>query len=203
MNVEEKEQISSYLKWIELFLILVVVIIIVHYAAVPINGFFENTLGESLEAKFAGPLVEEFLKSLGIITLICIYSSDSLREILPNKKEVNFLSFRNRIYLVGIISGLLFGVFEDMGGYGFSGFRIATPFLHAIETGLVAIGIYFVVRDGKKGIIKLILIFISAFSIHSITNHLSLAGLVLHQAVLAVGATFIVFGTIWYIVFYQ
>ncbi len=133
----------------------------------PINNFFEPFLGEYHQAIIEAPITEEILKTTGLLIL----ASASLR--LKNFEFFNSLEFG---YITGYSIGILIGIFENIFSYEtFSGFRVVTPFSHAIETGIVGIGIYYLASEGRKGLVKLVLTFLISISIHSIWNMVGLA----------------------------
>jgi RsiW-degrading membrane proteinase PrsW (M82 family) len=142
-----------------------------------INSFFKGVLGEEVGARIEAPIVEELLKPLSLVILAAVLS-------LANRKRsvrINWLRSMKVDYAIGYVSGLTFGVLESEIAYGtFSGLRSVTPFFHAFNTGLVGIGIYYVLAGRKKGLTKLISLYFSVVLLHSAWNSIG------SQAVLAV-----------------
>lgn len=200
---ETENQNLSLFDTLTLVLIWVILIGIAVLLAAKINSFWGNILGQGIQKKIEAPLVEEFLKSLGLVTLIFISNKireyEFLKKILPDTEELKFLKSFEWIYLIGLASGLLFGFFENYIIYGFEGLRLFTPFLHAFYTSFVAIGIYFAVSNGRKGIIKLIFMYFAGVSIHVLANYLSLRGLVIWQKGLVIVALSIILLTSVYL----
>lgn len=198
----ENQNLSLFDKLI-LLLIWVMLVGIAVLLAAKINSFFGNVLSQGIQKKIEAPLVEEFLKSLSLITLVFISNKireyKFLKEIFPTIKELKFLKSFEWIYLIGFSSGFLFGFFENCLLYGFAGLRLFTPFLHAFYTSFVAIGIYFAVSNGRKGIMKLIFMYFVGVSIHVLANYLSLKGLVIFQKGLVIVALSIILMTIAYL----
>ena len=145
--------------------------------AANINSFFRGVLREETHARIEDPIVEELLKPLSLVILAAMFS-------LANRKRsvrINWLRSMKVDYAIGYASGLTFGVLESGIAYGtFSGLRAITPFLHALGTGIVGIGIYYMLARGKRGIVELIPLYFSAVLLHSAWNSIG------SQAVLAV-----------------
>jgi RsiW-degrading membrane proteinase PrsW (M82 family) len=144
--------------------------VLLSYAlAVGINSFFEGILGEKTQAELEAPFAEELLKPLGLIILAIA---------LPRAKRigragVGWLKSIKACYAIGYASGLVFGVLENWLSYDrFSGFRAATPFLHALGTGIVGVGIYYVLTRGKRGLGRFAFLYSVAFSFHFAWNNI-------------------------------
>lgn len=175
---------------IGLFLIIALAVAIILSGS--INSFFEGILGENAQASFEAPVVEELLKPLGLLLLAIVSVKKSRLKFLESI-EVN--------YMIGFIIGGLFGFYENYSVYGFfSGFRSATPLLHAFGTGIVAIGIYFMITDGRKGVNKLVLTYIAAVSIHMLWNNVASVGSRIVLAAIAISVTII--GLAMFLYFY-
>lgn len=159
-----------------LFAVLLLASVWLSYAlAVGINSFFEGILGEKTQAELEAPLVEELLKPLGLIVLAAVLSlANRIGSI-----KIGWLKSVKVCYAIGYASGLVFGVLENWLSYGtFSGFRAATPFLHALETGVVGVGIYYVFTRGKRGLARLVFLYSAAVLLHFAWNNIeSLAAL--------------------------
>lgn len=79
-------------------------------------------------------------------------------------------------YAIGYASGLVFGLLENWLSYGtLSGIRAATPFLHALETGMVGVGICYVLTRGRRGLVRLFFLYSGAVLLHFDWNSGSLA----------------------------
>jgi RsiW-degrading membrane proteinase PrsW (M82 family) len=132
-----------------------------------INSFFVGVLGEEVGARIEAPIVEELLKPLSLIILATMFSLANRKRLV----RINWLRSMKVDYAIGYASGLIFGVLESGITYRtFSGLRAITPFFHAFNTGLVGIGIYYVLTGGKKGIAKLVPIYLLAVLLHSTWN---------------------------------
>ncbi len=71
---------------------------------------------------------------------------------------MDFLESFEANYIIGYLSGSLFGILENFFVYGFfTGFRSATPLMHGLGTGIIGIGYYFIITDSKLGALNLIL----------------------------------------------
>jgi RsiW-degrading membrane proteinase PrsW (M82 family) len=148
-----------------------------------INSFFKGVLGEEIQKKLEAPFVEELLKPLGLLILaVVLWLANRIESV-----RVNWLRSIKVDYTVGYVSGLTFGLLEDWLSYGtFSGFRATTPFLHAFETGILGVGIYYVLTRGKRGLVKLIPLYFAAVSLHLAWNNI---GSPVALAVLGVSST--------------
>lgn len=165
-----------------LFVIQVFSLIILGFLfAGEINSFLQEVVGSELQSNFGAPIVEEVMKSLPLLGLTGIY----LRLA-----RLDFLESIKIDYIIGYSIGGLFGILENYYVYEFfTGFRSATPLLHAFGTGIVGIGIYFVINEGRGGIKKLLLMYLAAISIHSAWNNLASIGSSFLLAILAMAVT--------------
>jgi hypothetical protein len=153
-----------------------------------INSFFKRVLGEDVGARIEAPIVEELLKPLSLVILAAMFSLANRKRLV----KINWLRSMKVDYAIGYASGLTVGVLESGITYGtFSGVRAITPFFHAFNTGLVGIGICYVLTGGKKGLTKLIPLYLLAVLLHSTWNSIG------SQAVLAVfGLSMMIIGLI-------
>jgi RsiW-degrading membrane proteinase PrsW (M82 family) len=136
------------------------------------NSFFTGETKARLEA----PIVEELLKPLGLVILaaMLLWAEKKLRAKKKRPVRIDWLRSMKIDYAIGYASGLTFGILESWLSYGsFSGLRAVTPFFHAFTTGMVGIGIYFVLTGGKREIVKLIPIYIFVVLLHSTWNSVS------------------------------
>jgi len=132
-----------------------------------INSFFKGVLGEWAGARIEAPIVEELLKPLSLVILAAVLSRANRKRSV----RINWLRSIKVDYAIGYASGLAFGVLESGITYGtFSGLRAITPFLHALGTGIVGIGIYYMLARGKRGIVKLIPLYFLAVFLHAAWN---------------------------------
>jgi RsiW-degrading membrane proteinase PrsW (M82 family) len=143
------------------------------FLAGTINSFFAGIMGKDASAKFEAPFVEELLKPLGLVILAAVLLREEKRLRTKKKRPVriDWLRSMKIDYAIGYASGLTFGVLESWLSYGtFYGLREVTPFFHAFTTGMVGIGVYFVLTKRKRGLVKLISIYLLAVFLHSAWN---------------------------------
>jgi len=144
------------------------------HLAGPINSFFVGILGKDVSTKFEAPFVEELLKPLGLVILAAVLLQAEKRSRAKNRGRpirIDWLKSMKVDYAIGYASGFIFGVLESWLIYGtFSGLRSVTPFLHATTTGIVGVGIYYVLTGGNRGIVKLIPLYFLAVLLHSAWN---------------------------------
>lgn len=169
---------------------LILLVIVAYLAAGLINNLVEEVVGGDLQARFGAPIVEEFLKSLGLLVLALIYLK---------KARLGFLESLEFNYMIGFLLGGLFGVLENWFTYGFfTGFRSATPLIHALGTGIIGIGFYFIVSEGRKGIKKLLSTYLIAILIHSTWNNLASIQSIIPLEIMAITITITSLATFGY-----
>jgi RsiW-degrading membrane proteinase PrsW (M82 family) len=138
-----------------------------------INSFFRGILSEATQARIEAPIVEELLKPLGLVLLAATLLRAEKKQRAKKRRpiRIDWLKSMKVDYAIGYASGFMFGVLENLLSYRtFSGLRSVTPFLHAFTTGVVGVGIYFILISGKGGIVKFIPLYFSAVFIHSAWN---------------------------------
>ena len=139
------------------------------FLAGDINSFFKGILGEETQKKLEAPFVEELLKPLGLIVLATVFWSVNRLW----KAGIDWLKSMKVCYAIGYASGFVIGVLENWITYKeFSGFRAATPFSHALEAGIVGVGIYYVLTLGKRGLGRFALLYSTAVLLHLAWNNI-------------------------------
>ncbi|KXB09579.1 hypothetical protein AKJ46_00075 [candidate division MSBL1 archaeon SCGC-AAA833K04] len=173
-----------------LFVVLLALLVVLAYlSAGLINNLLEGLIGGDLQTRFGTPVVEEFLKSLGLLVLTLIY----LKRV-----RLGFLESLEVNYMIGFLLGGLFGVLENVFTYEFfTGLRSVTSLIHALATGIIGIGFYFVISEGVKGVKKLFSTYLIAILIHSTWNNLVSIESIIPLATMAITITIIGLTTFW------
>lgn len=165
---EELEEIAPLLEKIIIALLLITATFLAFGILTGANGVFESILGEEIQARIEAPLLEELLKPLGLILLGIIH---------VKKGKIEFLESLEAVYMLGFLLGGLIGILENFFSYGFfSGFRSATPFVHALNTGIFAIGLHHIINKGTEEIKTLLSTYLVAVIIHMTWNNIGLDG---------------------------
>jgi RsiW-degrading membrane proteinase PrsW (M82 family) len=125
--------------------------------AAEIHSLFPDAL---VRQRLEAPLVEEFLKVLGLLMLALAYRR--------GVRKMPWLEAEGSWYALGYVCGLLFGVVENFGYGEFGGLRFLALFSHALGSGLVGLGLYwgFFRRRGGWGILA----YSAAVLLHSLWN---------------------------------
>ncbi len=171
--------------------LLLVSVLLSYVLAVGINSFFEGILGEKAQAELEAPFVEELLKPLGLILLAAVlWWANRIGKV-----RVDWLKSAKVYYTIGYVSGLVFGLLENLLSYEkFSGLRGIAPFSHAFGAGMVGVGIYYVLTRGKGGLGMFAFLYSIAALLHFAWNNILAARAVLGAFETIIGlAAFLVF----------
>jgi RsiW-degrading membrane proteinase PrsW (M82 family) len=161
---EEKRGGSRVWRFVFLSVLFLLFTVMAFCLVAEINGFFERVLGERWQAGLEAPLVEELLKPLGLYVLVALSWT---------KLGVDFKS-SNLCYVVGYTGGLIFGLLENQSYGKFTGLRSLTPFSHALGAGLVGIGVYYLLKRGRRGVSRWVSLYLLAFALHGAWNNVGL-----------------------------
>ena len=161
---EEKRGGSRVWKFVFLSVLFLLFTVMAFCLVAEINGFFERVLGEGWQAGLEAPLVEELLKPLGLYAL----------AILSPRLEAR-LESRDLCYVLGYAGGLIFGFLENWLSYEkFTGLRSVTPFSHALGAGLVGMGVYYLLKRGRRGASRWVSLYLVALVLHVAWNNINL-----------------------------